>query len=134
MINLSYSITGANEVIQDLARFRLDAIQAEVGAILDDMAKEAADYPPELPGQRYVRTGDLGRGWTDGQNMFPQSGPTMLEAVRENSVSYGPEVQGVDDQAKIHQGRWKTTDALMADWEARVAARVEDALEKILPK
>lgn len=134
MLNLSYSVKGADQVAQDLGRFRLDSIQAEVAAILDDMAKEAAHYPPELPGQRYVRTGTLGRGWTGGQTMFPQKSATELEALRENSTPYGPNVQGAQDQAKIHQGRWKTTEALMADWEARVAQRVEQAIVKVLPR
>lgn len=134
MINLSYSITGAREVADELDRFRLDRIQADVGAILDDMARDAAQYPPELPGQKYQRTGRLGEGWADGQSMFPHSSPTMLEALRENSVNYGPFVQGAQTQRAAFAGRWRTDEQIMADWEARVADRVEDALEKILPR
>ncbi len=96
------------------------------------MADEAAVYPPPTGGG-YQRTGNLGRGWTDGETVFPQSSPTMLEAVRENSVPYGPNVQGAADQAEVHQGRWKTTEALMSAWEDRVAGAIEEALERLLP-
>ena len=133
MLNLSYSVKGADQIAHELGRFRLDSIQAEVAAILDDMAREAAHYPPPTGGS-YVRTGTLGRGWTGGQTLFPQKSATALEALRENSVSYGPVVQGAQGQAKVHQGRWKTTEALMADWEARVAQRVEQAIVKVLPR
>lgn len=132
MIDLSYRMDGLDDVALLLRRIRLDAVQSAVGDAIDDMAREAADYPPERAGQRYVRTGTLGRGWTEGQTLFDLQGQTALEAVRVNSTPYGPSVQGREDQAKVHQGRWQTVEALMEAWEAHVAQRIEDALGRAI--
>lgn len=132
MLNLSYTITGVEAVQADLNKLRLDAIQAEVGRILDDIAKDAATYPPELPGQRYKRTGRLGAGWTDAQTHYTQSGATTFDAVRENSVSYAPDVMGDGTQKAIFAGRWRTTDQIMEAWEGEVIDRIEAAVERLI--
>ena len=133
MITVSYKVKGADQVMRDLDRLRLDALQSTIDRIMDEMAADAAVYPPPTGGS-YQRTGALGRGWTGGDTLFPQSSPTMLEAVRENSTSYGPYVQGAEDQAQAHQGRWKTEEQVMTAWEDRVASAVEDALDRLLPQ
>lgn len=133
MITVSYNVKGVDQLIRELDGFRLDALEPTIDKVMDEIAADAAVYPPPTGG-KYQRTGDLGRGWTDGNTLFPQSSPTMLEALRENSVSYGPFVQGIEDQAQVHQGRWKTTDSIMSAWEDRVASTVEQGLEKLLPR
>lgn len=127
MIDISYIITGADAVRRDLARLRLDAVQAEVAAILGDMAAEAGTYPTPLPGSHYERTNALHDGWLDSEPVFNVDQDSLL-AVLTNPVAYGPEVQGADDQAAIHQGRWQTVEALMDSWETRVAERIEATL------
>lgn len=131
MIDLTYTITGVDAVLRDLAGIRLDAIKGDVTDILDDIALDAAHYPPELPGQRYIRTGDLGRGWTDSVPLM-QGDATSLLAVLTNSVSYGPEVMGAEDQRAIFVGRWRTTEQIMAAWEVRTAQRIEAAMERLI--
>jgi hypothetical protein len=133
MVTISYNVKGADQIIRELNNFRLDALEGAIDKVMDEMANDAAVYPPPTGG-KYQRTGDLGRGWTDGETMFPRSEPTMIEALRENSVSYGPYVQGAEDQAEVHQGRWKTVDDLMSSWEDRVAGAIEDALDRLLPQ
>jgi len=124
-------LSGADEVLRDFQRIRLDALQGEIADILEDMGKDAAVYPPELPNQRYQRTYRLQDGWLD-------SIPTLalqvmtLTGVLENSVPYGPDVMSIEDQATIHVGRWRVTDQIMAAWEERAALRVEDALGRLI--
>lgn len=132
MITIRTSVKNVDAVVQALGRVRLDSLQRDVGDAMDAIAADAADYPPPTGGT-YVRTGNLGHGWTDGNTLF-QGGSTMLEAVRENSVAYAPYVQGAAEQARVHVGRWRTDEQLMDAWEARVAQMVEDGLDRILPR
>lgn len=132
MIDISYHITGADQTIAELQRIRVDALRPTIADTMDAIAADAANYPPERAGQRYRRSNRLHDEWIDGQTTFPQSDPTLLEALRENSTPHGPYVQGAEDQAKVHQGRWKTTDSIMEAWGARVAQAVEDALGNMI--
>lgn len=129
---ISYTVTGVEAVQAELNKIRLDTIQDAVSAILDDMAAEAAQYPAPPPESTYKRTGQLGEKWTNAQTTFVQSSATVLEAVRENSTPYGPYVQGAETQAQVHAGRWKTVESLMADWEARAAERIEEAIGRLV--
>jgi len=131
VINVSYSIMGATEVQRDLQKIRLDALHAEIAAILGDMGEDAATYPPELPNQRYRRTNKLHDEWINAQPQFDLQGETLL-ATLTNPINYGPPVMGADDQRAAFVGRWRTTDQIMDAWEARVAARVEDAVGRLV--
>ena len=131
MISISYTVKGAEDIIRQLDGIRLDAIKGDVSDLLDDIAADAANYPPELPSQRYVRTGDLGRGWTDSVPMLSGDATSLL-AVLTNSVPYGPEVQGTEDQKSIFAGRWRTTDQIVSAWEERAAQRIEAALGRLI--
>lgn len=129
MIGFSYSITGAEDIQRTLDGIRLDAISGDVSALLDEIAADAAHYPPAIG--TYVRTGDLGRGWTDSTPLM-QSDAASLLAVLTNSVPYGPFVQGTEDQASVHAGRWRTTDQIVDAWEERAAQRIESALGRLI--
>jgi len=132
MISYKVKVKGADEVIKQLQGIRLDRLAGVIDGVMDKIMADAADYPPELPGQRYIRTGDLGRGWTDGVTLFPHKDATQLEAVRTNSVDYAGDVMGTGQEA-IFEDRWRTNEQIMDQWEARVAQLIEDALVKILP-
>ncbi len=129
MIAISYNVKGADAIVRQLDGIRLDAIKGDVATLMDDIASDAAHYPP--PVGTYVRSGDLGRGWTDSEPLF-SGDATSLMAVLTNSVPYGPFVQGAEDQANVHAGRWKTTDAIMDAWEERAAQRIEAALGRLI--
>jgi len=131
MIAVSYKVSGADAIIRALEGIRLDAISGDVLTLMDEIAADAADYPPELPNQRYVRTGDLGRGWTDSTPMMSGDADSLL-AVLANGVSYGPFVQGAEDQRAIFAGRWRTTDQITDAWEDRAAQRIEAALGRLI--
>jgi hypothetical protein len=129
MIDLTYKITGVDAIIRQLEGIRLDALNGDVASLLDDIAADAADYPP--PVGTYVRSGDLGHGWTESEPLMQGDADSLL-AVLTNSVSYGPFVQGTEDQAKVHAGRWKTTDQIADAWEDRAAQRIEAAIGRLI--
>ena len=69
------------------------------------LKRNAQVYPSRPAGSRYVRTGELGRGWRVSavQN-------SSLSVV--NRVKHGPWVQKATKQAKVHKGRWQTDEDL----------------------
>lgn len=95
----------------------------------DILITDARTYPPELPNQRYVRTGDLGDGW---RRQVVSSSPTLIALDVFNPVPYGPYVMGADDQTAPFVGRWSTIEALAQDAEDRIAAMLEDGLTVFL--
>ena len=128
MLTISYTVIGADAVIRDLRQLlNMQALKPTIGGILADIAADAAVYPPERPNQTYIRTNTLRDGWLDSQPIFSGGGESLL-AVLTNGTPYGPLVMDVEDQAAVHQGRWRTTDAIMEAWEDRTATRIEDAL------
>lgn len=127
MLSVTYTVTGIDLVRRDIGKIQLANLQNTVADILDDMKKEAAQYPPELPNQRYRRTEELKFGWLDSEPLFDFQGDSF-SGVIENPRSYGPFVQGQEEQALIHQGRWRTVEALMEVWEDRAAQRIEEAM------
>jgi hypothetical protein len=110
MTELTTTITGADVQHARMAALERDVLTAaEEGmtVALRAMADVLADYPPEVPGQRYTRTSTLRDGWNDSQPVF-QAMTNGLEGVLSNPTSYGPEVEGDGTQAAVHQGRWPT--------------------------
>jgi hypothetical protein len=122
---------GIDAAAASLMRIKLDTLRATVIDLLRQMASDAAVYPPELPGQRYVRTNALHDGWTDGVPVVDSTGQSLVGVIT-NSVPYGPDVQSADDQARIHQGRWRTVEQIMDAWEDRVAAALADDLDRVI--
>lgn len=131
MVDITYSVTGIEDVERMIAKVRPDAWRKDVEDILTEIAGDAANYPPPPDGSTYVRTFTLRDGWLDAQPSFDMSGDTLM-AVLTNPTPYGGYVQGPDDQAWMHEGRWRTTDAIMDSWEGRVAQAIEDGLIRLL--
>lgn len=61
-------------------------------------------YPPERPGQKYIRTGRLGEGWG--------AVPGGQVISFENRVPYAGDVYG-PNQGAAFAGRWPTREALV---------------------
>lgn len=125
------TVTGADDLIRDLMDVQLDALRPVISQALEDIGDDAATYPAPPSGSRYQRTGDLGRGWTDGTPLIDLNGASLL-GILANDVPYAAYVQDADEQVAIHTGRWHTTEAITAAWEDRVAARIETALDALL--
>lgn len=93
----------------ETVRRRMDEPTRAANALL---LKRAQHYPPELPGQRYVRTFRLRNSWQ--QRVVMQG--DVLGTVESVGVKYAPYVQSHEDQAQIHRGRWDT-EKLIAEQE-----------------
>lgn len=94
-------------------------------ALLQD---DIAEYPAPPPNSSYRRLGNLGRAWTSAQYEIhaDTGGVTGVigNAVRDRrGRAYGPYVQDEDDQAWMHQDRWRT-DAQVADRNTRAIVRI----------
>lgn len=129
-VRTTIAITGLDAALRQLRELRLDALRQTVADVLDEIAKDAAVYPPELPNQRYVRTFKLRDGWLEGDRDVRLSGDTLTAALT-NGVGYADEVMG-DDQKAVFQDRWRTVDDLVDAWEDRVADRIDDALDQLV--
>lgn len=131
-MTISIKTTGIREWIRLLSQIRLEPVKDAIKDILTDgIIPDAQVYPPEPPGSRYNRTGNLGEGW---QLEGPSGGATSFVAAATNGVSYAAYVMGPGEQAAVHAGRWRSTDDLVDAWEDRVATAVEEAMVKVFPK
>jgi hypothetical protein len=118
-----------------------EEIEQTLRDILEEATSALADYPPERPGQKYIRTGDLGSVWNAATPVFQQRG-RLFSVMATNDLPYAAYVQGPGPrrpkQAWMHRGRWDTTEQVKRDLEplmqaeadrlaARIAKRIEDA-------
>lgn len=114
--------TGLAEAAALFARLQAPDLSEVLSRESKRIAKVASIYPPEHPGQRYVRTFNLRDNW----NPIP---PVRIggawAAGAENDTSYASDVMG-ETQQPVHQNRWRTVDAIAAAEEDNVASAVED--------
>lgn len=102
-------------------------IETEVAVAVERINTAAAERlsnePPELSGQRYVRTHRLSGEWQNQKPRFVVSGSSKRSVLR-NETPYARWVQSRDDQAKVHQGRWPTVE----DVQEELAPMAEEEL------
>ena len=114
--------TGLTEALRFLETLQRPDLSDVLSQESKRIVKVAQVYPPEHPGQRYVRTFNLRDNW----NPIP---PARVgggwAAGAENDTSYASDVMG-DTQAFIHQNRWRTDDAIAEAEEPNVASAIED--------
>lgn len=101
-----------------------ELVEAEPGRLA------ATPYPPELPGQRYVRTFTLARSWEQ-----EQIGPGRWEirnVASQRGREYAEYVVGEpEDQADIHRGRWWTgREKIEEHFERYGPAAIENSLAR----
>ena len=90
-----------------------------------------ADYPPELPAQEYVRTGDLGRSWTVDR---PKKIPKGIRVSVGTVLGYGPFVQSDQFQARIHRNRWQTDRDAVRQLGDDIQRDMDRAIRKVINK
>jgi hypothetical protein len=120
--------TGLDQIIRGfgvLPQTVGDSVKDALGPVWKDLARQLAIYPGELPNQRYVRTGDLGRGWTEAAPVYIVTAGGGVDARLENPVSYADQVQG-DDQQTIFSGRWTLAATVLTEYEQDIYIAVED--------
>lgn len=124
MTQLSITVQNA-----DLVRKGLQDLGAEIPKIgrlqiyrtSQAIVRRMKVYPPERPGQTYIRTGTLGGGWTITSNT---NGYTI-----RNDTPYTKRVVGNAyglEQAWMHQGRWN----LQRDVTEEEVQKLPDEIEK----
>lgn len=117
-------IRGAEEII---ARLDVAAVGQAVDVSLREaslrMAGELARYPSPPSGSTYRRTGTLGRAWTTTH--------AALHHVVGNNVRYATYVQG-PEQARMHQGRWRTVDEVAAGNVEQIARDIGEGVGRVL--
>jgi len=76
-------------------------------------------YPPKLPNQKYIRTGNLANRW----------------AVQDNAIinraKYAGYVVGKGTQAEIHQGRWWTMQDVVNRESPKLVKSLSERYEEI---
>lgn len=103
------------------------ALSAAFREALKAVKANAQIYPPELPGQRYVRTYVLRDGW---QYSEPQATPDGLRGDVYNDVPYAPDVMGPGTQEAFFIDRWRTTDDIADEMAGMVEAILEAAYRR----
>jgi len=119
---LSYQWQGIDEAIGRLNVLAgLHGLEGELEAAGDAIATEVRTEPAERPNQRYKRSHRLSGSWK--RSNARRTGNAVLVDVT-NDTPYGLFVQG-DDQAEVHQGRWKKLRSIGDEQRGAVRARVQ---------
>lgn len=85
-------------------------------------------YPPQRPGQRYRRTGNLGRNW--------YARPVDRGVVIGNRMDYAGYVVGDargQGQAWMHRGRWYLMRQVIDEQRPRLRAGISDEVSRAFP-
>lgn len=136
MAGTSITYKNLQEVIdgfQALPRYVGADVRDSLTPVIDDLKQALAIYPAERPGQRYVRTGDLGRGWTEAKPQFVLKAGGAIDMRLTNPVDYTDLVQG-ERQAWMHAGRWQTAEVVLTEFADDITRGVEDGVLQALRK
>lgn len=95
--------------------------------------KRITTYPPELPRQVYVRTGNYGRSWAVVQNgmSFTLQGRAIGKGGRDYTRYVGGYADG-SGQAEIHAGRWMLAATAVDQELATMVSEVEGDISAVL--
>ncbi len=91
---------------------------------------DMAVYPPAPEGSTYRRTGTLGRRWTS----RVESLASNVTGVVGNVTVYAPYVQDAEKQAKVHQGRWQTGQAVLEKSRAKIMDFFTREIDRLVGK
>jgi hypothetical protein len=117
-------IIPTQQVIRELASWQ----ETVANRVIDKLK----NYPRLLEGQRYVRTGELGRHWRFTQSSFIGGSGVTLEIYNfvtdRQGKRYASLVQGIN-QRPIHEGRWLTIQTAMQEERAEYRAGISSILK-----
>ncbi len=142
MLDLKIQMDGLNETLNELKNLPgnvAEEVQKATREDLRDVASILGDYPPQLPGTHYKRTGELGFGWLESKEEFLPTFGLDFDMSLKNHVDYAGDVQGGkgDNPSQLAEFRrrgWKTTDQALAETEERAQQRLEKAVQKAMDK
>lgn len=115
-------VASAIKKIGDGIQPALRTVSGQARRLLVDALSE---YPEERPGQKYVRTNALGRGWERSTPIDQGRGFQLI-----NAIPYVGLVQG-DNQSWMHVGRWQKASEIAHDHEEEILALYESAIEEL---
>ena len=122
-------IKGVTDAIQSLLKvdkaIRLDFVKtmSKATGIVNHKAQE---YAPKLPGQKYIRTYKLKRGWRT------EKATATRGIVANRGVPYAQYVQSSKSQAEIHQGRWNTEKDIVKQAEDKVQKLFDEVIKRTI--
>lgn len=124
--------SAASAIARQIARLqritRLDGVAAAVDeAVKELVIPDVKTYPPERAGQRYVRSFRLRDSWQR-ERARRQGGAVVAAAA--NATPYAKWVVGTQDQAAVHQGRWRTQRRIAEENTPRVRLALLKALAR----
>jgi len=138
IFELNYEIVGLDGLAAALDRMP-EAIGSETEQAIDRGLMLAqgklAIYPPALPLSRYRRTGLLGQLWAGATHRVRRvtTGSRLyIEGSIQNARPGIERVQDEDDQAWVHQGRWRTVQQILADVQPEVDRLLQEAGDRIV--
>jgi hypothetical protein len=131
--------------VADIEIVGLDALIRKVGNVAnaqnvieprmrhwsERIGEEWHKYPPPLPGQRYRRTGNLGRGR---RQLLQRSARDITAIARSSGPAYNVWVLDGGTQAGIHRGRWRTDDQMVSQYTRNVVDDLDATIQRELDK
>lgn len=114
MSNSKITASQLDDFIRDFPAEAMKAAEIAMKAAVTVLHESLPGYPPPPEGSTYVRTGTLGRGWTESVEV---TRPWEVVGSLGTNVPYAPWVVGPDFpgeeiqgrtmyQAKVHVDRW----------------------------
>lgn len=135
---VTVSITIDDSEVRSMLNRMPERIEWAMRAAMNDstslLLRDMKNYPTQVPGTEYRRTGTLGGSWTKeitgaGLNITGRVGSNANEAP------YNRYVQDDTLQARVHQGRWQTVQSVTKERENTVRGffetRIRQATEQL---
>lgn len=140
MIDVQHRIVGL-EGLQAALEQMPEAIGSETEQAIDRALMLAqgklAVYPPAIPFSRYRRTGLLGQLWAGATHRIRRvtmGSRLFVEGSIQNARPGIERVQNEDDQAWVHQGRWRTVQQILADVQPEVDRLLQQAGDRVVDR
>jgi hypothetical protein len=138
-INLRVQIEGVDNLLHGFQRVITNIAPAMV-ALEKRLIKRLSTYPAPPPNSTYDRTGNLGAAWAEGAgavsvdalgtNLYQDRASIELhnDVTSPSGQHYAGWVQDPEMQARVHQGRWQTTDKAI---DAETGLFLEDVVDAV---
>lgn len=124
-------IEGVDRVIRKLGNVKgVDILITPMREVVLRLESDMKEYPIQDAESRYVRTGTLGRRWT---NRVQMSNNGIIGTVG-NNTEYAPWVQSRQFQAAVHRGRWQTAEDVLERRRTWIVNRFERAIRRAMER
>jgi len=140
MIDVRVTWENLEEVLAGL-RALPDVLGGEVEQAIDTglalLAGEMAIYPPAIAGSRYRRTGLLGQLWGAASHRVQRVSVGAELYVAGQIENWRPGivyVQSGEDQAPVHQGRWRTAEMVVEGMRPMVERLLQAAGDRAVER